>query len=403
MTLRAALTRELGRDSSSRDLREPLDAGVGLRGERLLRLDRRPGRADARRFLRSSKPAAGSATSGTTTARSRPRSACLARGPHPRLVRRACAGRSRASSRCPRAYRGENRDSNIDTSTPTPTGSTSRSSGTCSARRHDERRAVGRLAARARRCRPRPRCRAPYRVGPGDVIEVVVDGRPDLSRMPTVQTTGSIWLPRAGDVEVRGLTTGEIAARITPKLAGSDLAGAARGGARHRVLQPVRLGAGRRATGPAASRCAPARAWSTRCSTPAASCRAPRARWWSRAATASFADGAHELRDPVRRQGPEPRGARAPGAAARRGRRGHGGAAAATSGVSGAVQHPGQYAYEKALTLGALVEQAGGVLRSGSDRVVLRRAGVRAGGRPRRRSQGQAHPTWRSSPATRSW
>ena len=65
---------------------------------------------------------------------------------------------------------------------------------------------------------------APYRVGPGDVIEVAVDGRPDLSRMPTVQTTGSIWLPRAGDVEVRGLTTAEIAARVAPLLAGADLA-----------------------------------------------------------------------------------------------------------------------------------------------------------------------------------
>src|SRR5215831_10983115 len=63
----------------------------------------------------------------------------------------------------------------------------------------------------------------PYRVGPGDVIEVVVDGRPDLSRMPTVQTTGSVWLPRAGDVEVRGLTTAEIAARVAPRLAGPDL------------------------------------------------------------------------------------------------------------------------------------------------------------------------------------
>ena len=64
----------------------------------------------------------------------------------------------------------------------------------------------------------------PYRVGPGDVLEVVVDGRPDLSRLPTVQTTGSVWLPRAGEVEVRGLSTGEIAARLTPLLAGEDLA-----------------------------------------------------------------------------------------------------------------------------------------------------------------------------------
>ena len=63
----------------------------------------------------------------------------------------------------------------------------------------------------------------PYRVGPGDVLEVVVDGRPDLSRLPTVQTTGSVWLPRAGEVEVRGLTTGEIASRVRPLLAGEDL------------------------------------------------------------------------------------------------------------------------------------------------------------------------------------
>lgn len=64
---------------------------------------------------------------------------------------------------------------------------------------------------------------APYRVGPGDVIEVSVDGRPDLSRMPTVQTTGSIWLPRAGDVDVRGLTPSEISARVAPLIAGADL------------------------------------------------------------------------------------------------------------------------------------------------------------------------------------
>ena len=64
----------------------------------------------------------------------------------------------------------------------------------------------------------------PTASGPGDVLEVVVDGRPDLSRLPTVQTTGSVWLPRAGEVEVRGLTTGEIAAQVAPLLAGEDLA-----------------------------------------------------------------------------------------------------------------------------------------------------------------------------------
>ena len=63
----------------------------------------------------------------------------------------------------------------------------------------------------------------PYRVGPGDLLEVVVEGRPDLSRLPTVQTTGAIWLPQAGEVSVSGLSVEEIAARIAPLLAEADL------------------------------------------------------------------------------------------------------------------------------------------------------------------------------------
>lgn len=63
-----------------------------------------------------------------------------------------------------------------------------------------------------------------YRVGPGDVLEVIVEGRPDLSRLPTVQTTGAIFLPRVGEIEVGGLTTEEIRARIAPRLAGEGLA-----------------------------------------------------------------------------------------------------------------------------------------------------------------------------------
>jgi polysaccharide biosynthesis/export protein len=63
----------------------------------------------------------------------------------------------------------------------------------------------------------------PYRVGPGDVLEVTVEGRPDLGRLPTVQTTGTIWLPRAGEVAASGLNVEEIAARITPLLVGPDL------------------------------------------------------------------------------------------------------------------------------------------------------------------------------------
>jgi polysaccharide export outer membrane protein len=62
-----------------------------------------------------------------------------------------------------------------------------------------------------------------YEVGPGDVLEVTVGGRPDLSRLATVQTTGSIYLPRAGKVPVHGLTTEQIAANLGPLLAAEDL------------------------------------------------------------------------------------------------------------------------------------------------------------------------------------
>jgi polysaccharide export outer membrane protein len=64
-----------------------------------------------------------------------------------------------------------------------------------------------------------------YRVGPGDVLEVTVAGRPDLSRLPTVQPTGTIFLPRAGEVKVAGATTGEIAHRVAPLLVADDLEG----------------------------------------------------------------------------------------------------------------------------------------------------------------------------------
>jgi protein involved in polysaccharide export with SLBB domain len=204
------------------------------------------------------------------------------------------------------------------------------------------------------------------------VIEIVVDGRPDLSRMPTVQTTGRIWLPRAGDVDVHGLTTGEIAARITPKLAGSDLAAPqvdvrvtgyysqfvwVQGAVNRPGRKPLRAGtrlvdalldAGGFVQG-ASGEVVVARSG------------------------ASFADGApscgsgsaagSRLQELERLGLPLVAGDVVTAALQQ------------YVGVSGAVQHPGQYAYEKALTLGTLVEQAGGVLRSGSDRVVLRRAG----------------------------
>jgi polysaccharide export outer membrane protein len=58
-----------------------------------------------------------------------------------------------------------------------------------------------------------------YRVGPGDVLEVVVFGNDDLSRSPTVQTDGAVSLPLLGDVEVGGLTVPEVQRKLTTLLA----------------------------------------------------------------------------------------------------------------------------------------------------------------------------------------
>ena len=58
-----------------------------------------------------------------------------------------------------------------------------------------------------------------YEVGAGDVIEVAVYGNDDLSRIPTVQTNGSISLPLLGEVQVAGLTVAEVQRKITNLLA----------------------------------------------------------------------------------------------------------------------------------------------------------------------------------------
>ena len=58
-----------------------------------------------------------------------------------------------------------------------------------------------------------------YQVGPGDVLEVVVYGNEDLSRIPTVQTNGAITLPLLGEVQVAGLTIAEVQRKVTSLLA----------------------------------------------------------------------------------------------------------------------------------------------------------------------------------------
>jgi polysaccharide export outer membrane protein len=208
---------------------------------------------------------------------------------------------------------------------------------------------------------------APYRVGPGDVLEVVVAGRPDLSRLPTVQTTGSIWLPRAGEVDVRGLTTDEIAARVAPRLAGEDLASPrvsvgvreyhsqfvwVRGAVLRPGRKPLRSGtrlvdalldAGGFVAGASGE----------------VSLERPGGASPDGSTTTSFRFGGG---DPT------------PGELAQLGlflRAGD----VVTAGtqrwvtVSGAVRKPGRYPFGAALTLGRLVEAAGGLLRSGSERV----------------------------------
>jgi polysaccharide export outer membrane protein len=57
-----------------------------------------------------------------------------------------------------------------------------------------------------------------YRVGSGDVLEVVVFGNDDLSRSTTVQTNGTISLALLGDVNVAGLTLPEIKTKLTSLL-----------------------------------------------------------------------------------------------------------------------------------------------------------------------------------------
>jgi polysaccharide biosynthesis/export protein len=58
-----------------------------------------------------------------------------------------------------------------------------------------------------------------YRVGPGDVLDVVVFGNDDLSRAATVQSDGTVNLPLLGEVPVVGLTTAEAQRKVTTLLA----------------------------------------------------------------------------------------------------------------------------------------------------------------------------------------
>lgn len=82
----------------------------------------------------------------------------------------------------------------------------------------------GALIAPARAQGPSPGSRElAYHVGPGDVLEVTVEGRPDLSRLPTVQTTGSVHHPLLGDVPVDDLSVAAVGERLSALLAGQGV------------------------------------------------------------------------------------------------------------------------------------------------------------------------------------
>jgi polysaccharide export outer membrane protein len=214
---------------------------------------------------------------------------------------------------------------------------------------------------------------APYRVGAGDVLEITVDGRADLSRLPTVQPTGTVWLPRAGEVEVRGLTTDEIAARVAPLLAGPDLPSPrvkvkvqeyqsqfvwVRGAVNRPGRKPLRAGSR------LVDALLDAGGFRQNASGDVTVERA----------SGSFPDGSRQARFHFGGGSPTPDELAQLGLALQPGD-------AITVGlqtwvtVSGAVKKPGRYPFEDALTVTRLVGTAGGALRSASDRVVVRRAG----------------------------
>lgn len=64
---------------------------------------------------------------------------------------------------------------------------------------------------------PAPQSPTPedYVLGPGDTIEVIVYGEPDLSRTVTVKPDGAISLPLLGEVKAAGKTTTQLVADLT--------------------------------------------------------------------------------------------------------------------------------------------------------------------------------------------
>jgi len=213
----------------------------------------------------------------------------------------------------------------------------------------------------------------PYRVGPGDVLEVVVDGRPDLSRLPTVQTTGSVWLPRAGELEVRGLSTGEIAARLTALLAGEDLV-SPRVAVRVREYQSQFVWVRGAVQSPGRKPLRSGTRLLDALLDAGGFLEAASGEVAVERATGTFADGSRAARFRFGGKNPTPQELEQLSLPLLAGDVIIAGVQRWVN-VSGAVRMPGRYPFEDTLTLLQLVDAAGGTLRGGSEHVVVRRAG----------------------------
>jgi polysaccharide export outer membrane protein len=58
----------------------------------------------------------------------------------------------------------------------------------------------------------------PYKISPSDVIDITVLGEPDLSKQVVVPPDGKITYPLIGEIDVIGLTTQELANKLTQRL-----------------------------------------------------------------------------------------------------------------------------------------------------------------------------------------
>ncbi len=213
---------------------------------------------------------------------------------------------------------------------------------------------------------------AAYHVGPGDVLEVTVAGRPDLARLPTVQTTGLIWIPQVPEgVRVEGSTPSEIGKALTELLARHEparpevtvsvkeyrsqfvwMAGEVNQPGRKALKGPMRLLDALREAGGFTARAS--------------------GEVLLQRQEGTFADGSTVRRLRFPRTAPTPGGLAELETALRRGD-------VVTASVShyvtvaGQVVRPGRYAMDGETTVSAILSSAGGLTRLGNRRVTVSR------------------------------